>query len=62
MLCQWRSASQAVTHSFGIATQNPGLQRLRTQRGIGCNHSEKPFTSGSALTRWRQAIDKHFLV
>jgi 1,3-beta-glucan synthase len=36
-------------------TQNPGIQRLRSERGGGRDHYEKSLTS--ALERWRQAMN-----
>ncbi|KAH9972036.1 hypothetical protein BJV77DRAFT_958091 [Russula vinacea] len=52
---KWYFASQLDLDDAVGHTQNPGLQRLRSKRGSGCNHSEKSLTS--ALERWHQAMN-----
>ena len=52
---KWYFAAQLDLDDAVGHTQNPGLQRLRSKRGGGRNHSEKSLTS--ALERWRQAMN-----
>ena len=52
---KWYFAAQLDPDDAVGHTQNPGLQRLHSKRGGGCNHSEKSLAS--ALERWRQAMN-----
>ena len=52
---KWYFAAQLDLDDAVGHTQNPGLQRLRSKRGGGRNHSEKSLTG--ALERWRQAMN-----
>ena len=52
---KWYFAAQLDLDDAVGHTQNPGLQRLRSKRGSGCNHSEKTLTS--ALKHWHQAMN-----
>ena len=53
--CKWYFAAQLDLDDAVSHTRNPGLQRLRSKRGGGCNHSEK--SVASALERWHQAMN-----
>ena len=52
---KWYFAAQLDLDDAVSHIQNPGLQRLRSKWGGGCNHSEKSLAS--ALERWRQAMN-----
>ncbi|KAI0059937.1 1-3-beta-glucan synthase [Artomyces pyxidatus] len=51
---KWYFAAQLDLDDAVGHTQNPGLQRLRSKRGSRNNHEK---SLGSALDRWRQAMN-----